>query len=205
MALSPRRRWNRAANAGLALALAMGLAPVAMRAYGSFTQAAARSRFTPPVPPARSPVKPGPLVSAPPHRGWETSVLQIPAIGVDSVVDEGNVDWRLMPGPGHDPRSPGAGSRGNCVIAAHRNMWGATFADLPRLEAGDAVTLTTSHGIFTYRVVGSKEVSVHDRGLLASSPAASLTLYTCVLPFNEARRWVVRARLVDAWVETRPA
>jgi LPXTG-site transpeptidase (sortase) family protein len=201
MAVSHRRRWNRVANAALALAAALGLAPTAMRAYGSFSQAAARSRFTPPAQPLRSAAKPGSLVSRPPVRAWETSVLQIPAIGVDAVVDEGNADWRLMPGPGHEPRSPGAGSKGNCVIAAHRNMWGATFANLPRLKAGDTLTLTSSHGIFTYRVIGSREVSVRDRGLLASGSGASLTLYTCVLPFNASRRWVVRARLTEAWVE----
>jgi sortase A len=172
-----------------------------MRAYGALTQAAARTHFVPP--PAR-PVRSNsanPLVRKPPVRAWETSVLQIPKIGVDSVVDEGNEGWTLMPGPGHEPRSAGAGGRGNCIIAAHRNMWEATFADLPEVAPGDEIVLTTPHGIFTDRVTASHETTVNNRQPLAQTKDAVLTLYTCVIPFKESHRWVVQARLVGAWVD----
>lgn len=199
-----RRLWNRLANAAIVGALALAAAPAGMRAYGHWSQSAARAHFTAPPPPAASTrARPADsrLVKSPPARAWETSVLEIPSIGVNAVVDEGNEDWQLMPGPGHEPRSAGAGGRGNCIIAAHRNMWEATFADLPTVKPGNPVTLTTSRGIFTYRVVSSRETSTRDRSALGPTSRPMLTLYTCVVPFHPSRRWVVRARLTDAWVQ----
>lgn len=201
-----RTLWNRVANAAILGALVLAAAPFGMRAYGGWTQADARARFISPSSAAKpSAMRVNPLVLHPPKRPWETSVLQIPAIGVDAVVDEGNDNWTLMPGPGHEPRSAGAGSRGNCIIAAHRNMWEATFADLPKVKPGDEIVLTTSGGIFTYRAISSRETTTRDKDALAPTRGAVLTLYTCVLPFKESHRWVVQARLSDAWVEGRNA
>lgn len=198
-----RKRWNRVANAAIAAALILAALPAGMRAYGDWTQAAARSQFTPALPPSAKPAaSPGPLVRDPPARKWQTSVLEIPSIGVNAVVDEGTGNWRLMPGPGHEPGTAGAGGRGNCIIAAHRNMWESTFAHLPRIQPGDEITLTTSDGIFTYRAVSSRQVSTKQRSVLAPTKTARLTLYTCVIPFKESRRWVVQARLSDAWVQS---
>jgi len=203
-----RTTLNRLANGGILLGLVVAGLPFGMRAYGHWAQSKERRSFAPATTEARA----APAAAAPsetprgatlstkprgrvPRRAWRTSVLQIPSIGVDVLASEGTDRWALTIGPGHIPGSAGPGGRGNCIIGAHRNMWDAAFADLPRVRPGDAVYLTTSTDRYTYIVASSREVTTADRAPLRDTADACLTLITCVLPFDHGRRWVVRARL----------
>jgi LPXTG-site transpeptidase (sortase) family protein len=151
---------------------------------------------------AKSPVvRKRPLRFSPPEDAAPASEgateIRIPSIGVKAIVAEGIGDWKWMTGPAHEPESAGPGEFGNCIIGAHRNMWDATFADLPRVKAGDRIELRTAGGRYEYAVRSSRAVSTRDKKPLQESAEGKLTLYTCVLPFRENRRWVVEARLVE--------
>jgi len=190
---------DRLANGGLLLAVVLGCLPLGMKAYGRWAQRQARAGFVIARPEARAAdaeaAQRRTSPSIQPRRRWETCVLQIPSIGVDAVVTEGAGRWELVTGPGHLPETAGPGGRGNCVIGAHRNLWDATFADLPRLKPGDRVNLTTTSDRFTYLIDDSREVKVSDKRPLSETKGACLTLITCVLPFNKGRRWMAHGHL----------
>ena len=191
---------NRLANLGLALALLLATLPFGMRAYGHWSQSLALERFTAKNSAPPSPKKGGalkPPSKTPPRKRWETSVVQIPSIGVDAVVTEGAGKWELVIGPGHLPGSAGAGGAGNCVIGAHRNLWDATFADLPKVKPGDKVYVVTSSGRHTYVIDWVKEIRTRDKKPLRNTRDARITLVTCVIPFDPYRRWVAQGHLVE--------
>lgn len=198
-----RNTLNRLANGGIVLGMLVAGLPFGMRAYGRWIQSRARMEFAAARAPARDGTASSPASATrrrgaarrPPRRRWQTAVIQIPSIGVDTIATEGADRWELTIGPGHILGSAGPGGRGNCIIGAHRNMWDAAFADLPRLKPGAAIYLTTTAARYTYVVVNSREVQTSDRSPLRDTPDARLTLITCVLPFDSRRRWVVQARL----------
>jgi len=129
--------------------------------------------------------------------GWQLCALQIPSIGVDAIVKEGLGNWKWIAGPAHEPESAFPGDGGNCIIAAHRNMWDAAFARLPRVRKGDIIDIDTVEGRCTYIVDSSQEVRTSDRRPLEETVEPRITLYTCVLPFNAQRRWVVQGHLKE--------
>ena len=215
---STRRFLYWLANGGLILAAFLAALPFGMSVYGRWTQSVQRQQFleeelsTPPSPPVEettpfpqqdqaktnSPkkgVKNIPKVKTLPRRKWESSRIEIPAIGVDAIVREKKGSWRWVTGPAHQPGTAGPGGAGNCVIAAHRNMWDATFSDLPRLQPGNRVYVTTRSGKYIYRIRESREVTTSDLTPLRDTKDGRITLYTCVLPFDPHRRWVVQGRL----------
>lgn len=101
----------------------------------------------------------------PTDQGDPVAILSIPAIDVvDSIVVEGTSASALTRGPGHRMDTPLPGQTGVAVIYGRRVTFGAPFADLTRLRAGDRITTTTGHGTFNYRVnsVGTAENPVQD-------------------------------------------
>lgn len=192
-----RRFLHRLANLGLAAALALACAPLAMRAYGQWADARALERASATLKPAAT----APALRHPDRplarRPFQKMLVDIPARGVETVVEEGHGNWQMLVGGGHEPGSAGAGGAGNCIVAAHRNMWGAPFAKLPTVEPGDLIRVTDGEGVYTYRVDASEEVNVRDKRYLEDTRDARLTLYTCVEPFDRDLRWVVQARLVE--------
>ncbi len=187
-------------NLALIAGLALLGAPPGMRAWGAWTQArrtAAFTRSSSVAAHARADhnqyVKPS---KTPPARRWETAVLRVPKIGVNALVTEGTGKWELTIGPGHLIGAAGPGGKGNCVIAAHRNMWDAAFADLPKLRPGDRIEVTTSTHDAVYVVDSSREITTRDKTLLMPTNNARITLITCVLPFDRQRRWAVQGHLV---------
>ena len=202
---------------GILLAVLLAFLPMGMRAYGNWTQARENERFLASLPPpAPRVVQPNPVLikkkatkkAAPkkrlPRRQWERTLLQIPSIKVSSVVKEAKGNWRWVTGPAYQPGTPGPGGAGNCIIAAHRNMWDATFARLPKVKRGDRVYVVTPSGRYTYVVYSSRVVSTSNKTPLHDTMNGKLTLYTCVLPFNARRRWVVQCRLVQEESSKRP-
>jgi sortase A len=125
--------------------------------------------------------------------------LVIPDIYVDAPVMRGLDDIALQDGPGHDTYSDLPGQPGNCVIAAHRNVWGAWFWHLPNLKKGALIELRTPERSYQYRVVQTLTVHDSDTSVLntPNDPSISrLTLYTCTKP-RTASRFVVIADLVS--------
>ena len=131
---------------------------------------------------------------------WEPTQLIIPAIRVEAPVVPGVDNKALRDGAGHDPASDLPGQPGHCVIAAHRNVWGAWFWHLPRLKPGSLIELRTPRKRYTYRVVFSRTVPPHETSVLERPPhneaAPRLTLYTCTIP-KSASRFIIVANMVQ--------
>lgn len=84
--------------------------------------------------------------------GTPMALLEIPAIGLREVVGEGTTSGVLADGPGHSRTTPFPGQAGTSVVMGRRAAFGGPFKRLPRLEAGDSITVTTGQGISTYQV-----------------------------------------------------
>jgi sortase A len=130
-----------------------------------------------------------------PNIGEGIAVLQIPKIGVNSVVVEGIEVADLKKGPGHYPETALPGQRGNMVISGHRTTYGAPFYRLDELEAGDIITIFDATGPFQYRVAETKVVEPTQISVIAPSTDSRLTLTTCHPRFSARQRLVVVAML----------
>jgi len=70
----------------------------------------------------------------------------------DLVVVEGTTSKQLTLGPGHLRDTPLPGQQGVSVLFGRSVTFGAPFRAMTRLKAGDAITVTTAQGVFTFRV-----------------------------------------------------
>jgi sortase A len=123
--------------------------------------------------------------------------LQIPRIGVDTVVVAGTSAADLREGPGVYEESVLPGAGGTTAIAGHRTTYGAPFRHLDALRPGDEIALRMPYGTFTYRVTGSRVVDPGDVAAVAAASrgVARLVLTACTPLFSAARRLVVDAGL----------
>jgi sortase A len=155
--------------------------------------------------PAASPGTP-PVAGA----GKGVALIQIPRLGVDTVVVEGTDPATLREGPGHYPASSQPCARGNVAIAGHRTTYGRTFGGLDELKAGDKITIVTPYRPCTYEVVAGASpkpaprkgsaawiTSPGDWSAVAPLQGSYLTLTTCHPKGSAAQRLIVRARLVN--------
>ncbi|CAB4707328.1 unannotated protein [freshwater metagenome] len=84
--------------------------------------------------------------------GTPIGILEIPRLGVEQVFVEGAGSEQTAEGPGLRHDSPLPGQAGVSVLVGRRATFGAPFADLDRLRAGDELLVTTGQGEFTYVV-----------------------------------------------------
>lgn len=129
---------------------------------------------------------------------WPPTRIIIPEIDLDAVVVQGDDEASLRDGPGHDPNSALPGQIGNCVIGAHRNVYGSYFYRIDELLPGSRITLRTPDGKFRYQVVQTYQVADTQGAQVKAAPPNSpplLTLYTCTLP-RSTNRLVVSAQLL---------
>jgi sortase A len=120
--------------------------------------------------------------------------LDIPRVGISTVVVEGIGSKDLRHAVGHVPGTALPGQTGNVAIAGHRDTF---FRGLREIRAGDTITLTTPRGTYSYGVDSAVVVDPHSVYLLKASSSPELTLITCY-PFYYVGpapdRFVVRAR-----------
>lgn len=172
--------------------------------HSQFDHALAQSRTTataaPPSPTIAEPSSLAQKLAAgdAPSDGSPVAVLQIPKIGLDTVVVQGTSTNDLHLGPGHYDGTPMPGQVGNVAIAGHRTTYGAPFYNLNELSTGDTIVLTTLQGKFTYSVVHNLVVSPSDSSVLDPSTSPILTLTTCNPRFSAVQRLVVQADLTNA-------
>ena len=134
--------------------------------------------------------------------------IEIPSIGVDSVVVAGVDPDDLKTGPGHYEGTPMPGQLGNSAIAGHRTTYGQPFYRLDEVEVGDEIVLTTVQGRFVYRATGSEVVEPGASHVVATTDptVATLTLTTCTPRYTANERLVVYADLdVEASARPQPA
>lgn len=121
--------------------------------------------------------------------------IQIPAIGVDAPVVEGD-DWdALKQGAGHHIGSANPGENGNCVISAHNDIYGETFRDLPDLGLGDEVFVHTASQLYRYVVTQSRVIEPTEVSVLYPTSSPVLTLISCYPYGIDTHRIVVIAEL----------
>jgi sortase A len=115
--------------------------------------------------------------------GQPIARLRIPSARMNYFVFGGADSEVLEKGPGHVPGTAMPGEEGgpnNCVITAHRD---SHFRRLGLLRAGHTVTLETSAGVKTYKVVSREIVTPDAVRVLRATEKPRLTLITCY-PFD---------------------
>jgi sortase A len=121
--------------------------------------------------------------------------LEIPRLGLSTVVFEGADRAVLERGAGHLPGSALPGERGNTVLAAHRDTF---FRSLRGIRVGDVVRIQRPQKDSAYVVQSARIVEPDEVDVLKPTPGPALTLITCY-PFRfigpAPERFVVRAVL----------
>lgn len=84
--------------------------------------------------------------------GTPIAALQIPGITLDQVVVEGTAASDLQTGPGHRRNTALPGQQGVSLLYGRSSTYGAPFALITQLQAGDPITVVTGQGQFTYAV-----------------------------------------------------
>jgi sortase A len=128
-----------------------------------------------------------------PAAGNPIGVIEIPRLGLSSVVLEGDETAALMLGVGHLSDTPLPWRGGNSVFAAHRDTF---FRGLGGIRKNDVIRFKTADSVFDYHVRDTKIVNPTDVQVLAPTKASTLTLITCY-PFTyigpAPKRFIVRA------------
>ncbi len=122
--------------------------------------------------------------------------IQIPAIGVDAPVVQGDGWEQLKKGVGQHIGSANPGEESNVVLTAHNDVFGQIFRDLDQLKKGDQVILfTNSQRSYTYIVTSSEIVEPTAVEVMAPTPKATLTLISCYPYLVDNQRIVVQSLL----------
>jgi sortase A len=122
--------------------------------------------------------------------------LEIPSLGVSTIVREGEDARTLQLAVGHIAGTALPGAAGNMGLAGHRDTF---FRRLREINPGDVIRLVAVEGIYTYAVESTQIVDPDDVWVLDPTPEPSLTLVTCY-PFtylgDAPERFIVRARMI---------
>jgi len=121
--------------------------------------------------------------------------IQIPAIGVDAPIVQGDGDEQLKKGVGQNIGSADPGKNGNLILSAHNDVYGEIFRDLDRLKAGDEIVLHTNQRAYTYVVVGTQVVEPTFVQIMDQTSDPTLTLISCYPYLVDNQRIVVQCRL----------
>lgn len=139
-----------------------------------------------------------PQVAAVPADGEWIGEIEIPRLGIDVGVVQGESPLHLQRAAGHLKDTPLPGEMGNVVFAAHRDTF---FRPLEHVRKGDEITVKTLAGDFHYVVESTIVVGPRDLWVLAPIGGRTLTLITC-FPFRfigaAPDRFIVRAREAPA-------
>jgi len=121
--------------------------------------------------------------------------IQIPAIGVDATVVQGDNWEQLRKGVGQHLGSGVPGQPGNVVLSAHNDFAGEIFRYLEDLQPGDEIILMSTTQQFSYTVTGSRIVEPTEVEVMAPTTAATVTLISCYPYLIDTKRIVVFGQL----------
>lgn len=121
--------------------------------------------------------------------------IEIPRLGVSTIIRAGSDAKTLSLAVGHIPGTALPGEDGNIGLAGHRDTF---FRRLGDIRDGDEIRLVTAGGTFTFRVEGTNVVEPRDTWVLNATDEPTLTLVTCY-PFSYVgsapQRFIVRATI----------
>jgi sortase A len=107
--------------------------------------------------------------------GSPVALLDAPDAGIrGAVVLESTSSDVMRSGPGHVRTSPLPGQLGVSLIYGRSLSFGAPFAHIASLKAGDALTATTAQGVFKYKVTGLRHAG--DKWTPAQNGQSGITL-----------------------------
>ena len=121
--------------------------------------------------------------------------LQIPAIGVDAPIVQGDGWEQLKKGVGQHIGSANPGEKGNVVLSAHNDIFGEIFRDLDRLKPGDEINIYTNQRAYTYVVSDSDVVEPTQVGIMDNTSQPTLTLISCYPYLVDDQRIAIKSRL----------
>jgi sortase A len=127
------------------------------------------------------------------QKGSPIGIIEIPRLGLSSVVLEGDDTAALLFGVGHLSDTPLPWHSGNSVFAAHRDTF---FRPLAGIRRNDVIKFSTADAEYEYVVTELKVVKPTELAVLDPTPSATLTLITC-FPFDYVgpapNRFIVKA------------
>lgn len=135
-----------------------------------------------------------PLPTASPQQAVR---IQIPAIGVDAPIVQGDGWEQLKKGVGQALGTPIPGQPGNVVLSAHNDIYGEIFRDLDRLRPGDEVILFTAQRSYTYIVRQTLVVEPTRVDVMNQTQSPVVTLISCYPYMKDDQRIVVFADLKE--------
>jgi sortase A len=145
-----------------------------------------------------APPKPTPVAvtrRSPPAAGSTIGRIEIPRLGVSSVIRAGSDARTLRLAVGYIPGTALPGESGNVGLAGHRDTF---FRKLRDINPDDEIRVTTRDGVFHYYVQRTNIVQPDAVWVLDETSYPALTLVTCY-PFNyigsAPQRFIVRAAL----------
>ena len=121
--------------------------------------------------------------------------MQIPAIGVDESVVQGDGWEQLKKGIGQHIGSADPGQSGNLVVSAHNDIFGEIFRDLDKLKNGDQIVVYTAARAYTYVVTNSEIVDPTRVDVMDATSTPALTLISCYPYRVDNKRIVISATL----------
>jgi sortase A len=123
--------------------------------------------------------------------------LEIPRLGISSIIREGIEEDTLRRAVGHVPGTARFADEGNVALAGHRDTF---FRGLRQVAKGDTIRVKTLTSTYAYHVVSIDIVWPDQTSVLDSDGTSMLTLVTC-WPFDfvgrAPKRFVVKARRVS--------
>jgi len=121
--------------------------------------------------------------------------IQIPAIGVDAPIVQGDGWEQLKKGVGQHIGSANPGEKGNIVLSAHNDIFGEIFRDLDRLKPGDEIKIYTNQRAYTYVVSDSDVVEPTQVDIMDNTSQPTLTLISCYPYLVDDQRIAVTSRI----------
>ena len=175
------------------LLLALGTGALGWSGLAIVQAAWVQHVFRPEAGGTRAPSHPAAAGRSVPRRGDVVGTIEVPRLGISSIVLEGDDPATLAKAVGHLADTPWPWQEGNAAFAAHRDSF---FRPLERIRRGDLIRVATAAGDFDYLVEDAIVVSPTDLWVLDPTARPALTLITCY-PFRYVgaapQRFVVRA------------
>jgi len=129
--------------------------------------------------------------------GEALMILQIPQLGLNTVVVEGASSSDLRSGPGHVRATATPGEKNNVVVLARRSRYAGPFDEIATLKPGAQIAVKSRAGVTRgYAVESVTRVDADSRTPLAATKDERLTLVTSASGLFPDRLVVVTAKVV---------
>jgi hypothetical protein len=133
--------------------------------------------------------------------GTPVAIMNIPALNMTAVVDEGSTSRVMLAAPGHRRDTVLPGQRGASVIYGRQSLYGGPFGGLAQLKAGNTIRVTTGQGKSLYRISGVRTGDAPPKAV-STAPGTLTLVSTTGFPFFPDTVIRVDASLISTPKET---